>query len=181
MNGIKLKIIQLLIFKILIIGLISPTCLFAQEKGSSYRLRSLIAKGKYVSATRNAIIWNGWGFGQSSWGYKKTVDGNTFELNNITQDFSYTFGSEWSLTLGAGFNLSGKGTITSTSREYKTTKVTGNYNFAVLGIEFGIIEVLVGYRKDDFEYSEFSDSSTTLETKHKVSGGIMLTGLGLSF
>lgn len=160
--------------------LVCPMSLFSKED-SSFRLRSLISSGEDISATRNAVIWNGWGLGISTWSYEKTIDGNKFELSNMTHDFSYTFGKEWSLTIGIGFNLEGEGTINNTANEYKTTIVSGNYNFAVLGTEFGIFEILFGYRKDDFEYAEFSDGSTTLDINYEISGGIILGGLGLSF
>lgn len=174
----KIMLLRYLTASVLI--LVCPISLFSEED-SSFRLRSLISTGEDISATRNALIWNGWGLGISAWSYEKTVDGNKFELSNTTQDFSYTFGKEWSLTIGIGFNLAGEGTIYNTENEYKTTIVSGNYNFAVLGTEFGIFEILFGYRKDDFEYAEFSDGSTTLDINYEISGGIILVGLGLSF
>ena len=55
----------------------------------------------------------------------------------------------------------------------------------MLGVEFGIFEVLVGYRKLNFGYKDFqrdsSGTTVTLGTNYEVSGGLLMLGFGLSF
>jgi len=138
-----------------------------------------------VSNTSTSLIWNSWGIGQSVLKYKTSKSDTSYDLSNTSTDLSYTFGDEWTLTLGLGSVSGGKGTLTSSSQDYTTSKVSGSGYFGMLGVEFGIFEVLVGYRKDNVEYKDFqrdsSGTTVTLGTNYKVSGGQLMMGLGLSF
>jgi len=113
------------------------------------------------------------------------MSNTSYDLSNTSTDLSYTFGDEWTLTLGLGSVSDGKGTITSSSKDYTTSKVSGSGYFGMVGVEFGIFEVLVGYRKNSIEYKDFQGdpfgTTVTLDTNYKVSGGLLMMGLGLSF
>ena len=85
------------------------------------------------------------------------------------------------MTLGLGTVSGGKGTITSSSNEYTTSKVSGSGYFGMVGVEFGILEVLVGYRKDSIEYKDFQQDGTLLGNPFAVSLGLLVFGIGGSF
>ena len=156
---------------------------------SKIRIRGLsgsISSGTTtVSNTSTSLIWNSWGIGQSVLKYKTSMSDTSYDVSNTSTDLSYTFGDEWTLTLGLGSVSGGKGTITSSSKEYTTSKVSGSGYFGMVGVEFGIFEVLVGYRKNSIEYKNFQGdpfgTTVTLDTNYKVSGGLLMMGLGLSF
>ena len=156
---------------------------------SKIRIRGLsgsISSGTTtVSNTSTSLIWNSWGIGQSVLKYKTSMSNTSYVLSNTSTDLSYTFGDEWTLTLGLGSVSDGKGTITSSSKDYTTSKVSGSGYFGMVGVEFGIFEVLVGYRKNSIEYKNFQGdpfgTTVTLDTNYKVSGGLLMMGLGLSF
>ena len=160
-----------------------------QSELSKIRLRFLtgsISSGTTsVSNSTNTLIWNGWGIGQSVLKYKTSKSNITYDLENTFSDLSYTFGNEWTFSLGLGSVSSGKGTITTSSRRYLSSKVSGSGYFGVFGIEVGIFELLLGLRNNKVEYTKFHiDSAGTmvsLNTKYKVSGGQLMFGIGLSF
>ena len=79
-----------------------------------------------VSNTSTSLIWNSWGIGQSVLKYKTSMSNTSYDLSNTSTDLSYTFGDEWTLTLGLGSVSDGKGTITSSSKDYTTSKVSGS-------------------------------------------------------
>lgn len=110
---------------------------------------------------------------------------NNFKLTNKSYDFSFTLGRKWSLTFGFGMVSSGKGTITTSTREYTTSNVSGTGYFVALGMEIGFLEVLMAHRKNNFEYSEFQRNSSgtkvALDPKYKLSGEQMMIGFGFSF
>ena len=51
----------------------------------------------------------------------------------------------------------------------------------MVGVEFGIFEVLVGYRKDSIEYKDFQQDGTLLGKPFAVSLGLLVFGIGGSF
>ena len=170
-------------------GEVSQTSRKTSSKPSKIRIRGLsgsISSGTTtVSNTSTSLIWNSWGIGQSVLKYKNTKTTTSYDLSNTSTDLSYTFGDELSLTLGLGTVSGGKGTITSSSKDYTTSKVSGSSYFGMVGVEFGIFEVLVGYRKLNFGYKDFqrdsSGTTVTLGTNYEVSGGLLMMGFGLSF
>ena len=134
-----------------------------------------------VSNTSTSLIWNSWGIGQSLLKYKNSKTTTSYDLSSTSTDLSYTFGDEWTLTLGLGTVTDGKGTITSSSNEFTTSKVSGSGYFGMVGVEFGILEVLVGYRKDSIEYKDFQQDGTLLGNPFAVSLGLLVFGIGGSF
>ncbi|MFL2750100.1 MAG: hypothetical protein ACJ0DI_11645 [bacterium] len=140
---------------------------------SKFRLRFLtgsISSGTTnVSNSTNTLIWNSWGIGQSVLKYNTSKSNTSYDLKNTSTDLSYTLGDEWTLTFGLGSVSNGNGTITTSSREYKSSNVSGSGYFGVFGMEIGIFEVLVGYRNNSVKYTEFqrdsSGTTVTLDTK----------------
>ena len=138
-------------------------------------------------ATRStsSIIWNGWGIGQSVFKYKAGISGYTIDLENTSIDFSYTFGDEYTLTLGSSTFYSGKLTITSSDSEiFNSSNVEGSGYFSILGIEYGIFEILLGYQYIRYAFIELeseSESTSTYWRSFRDSGSQYATGIGLVF
>ena len=158
----------------------------SRRKPAILRLRGLTgsvsAPSVSVSNSSYAFLWNAWGLGQSDFSYTKTESGKTYTLTSKTSDLSYTFGSSWTLTLGAGTAASGLGAITDSSGTFSTSKVSGSAYSATLGVSFGFFEILVGTRTNSFTYSSFTNSSgTSLSAELPVSGAQNVFGIGFVF
>ena len=136
-----------------------------------------------TSSSTSSIIWGDLGIGQSVNKYKGSISGSTFEIENTLIEVSYTFGDEFTLTLGARSVTSGKLTLTSSDSEiFESSNVEGSGYFSILGIEFGIFEILGGYQYSSHVYTGIetestSDSWGSFEDK----SGIYVAGIGLAF
>ena len=84
---------------------------------------------------------------------------------------------EWNVTIGGGYVSQGKGSITSSNKEYTSTDVSGNGLFIIGGMELDKFEILGGVRRNSFEFKEFKSDSTN----HSVSGIQLIFGVGWSF
>ena len=154
---------------------------------SKIRFRHLT--GSYTSDTQEAtsstssIIWDGVGIGQTVFKYKTSISGKTVELENTSMDFSYTYGDEYTLTLGSSSVSSGELiVITSDSEIYNSSTVFGYGYFSILGIEFGIFEILLGYKYIRYTFTDLlSESSSVYWSSFNESGSLYLTGIGLVF
>ena len=154
------------------------------------KIRFRYLSGTYTSdpqeATNSAssIIWDGVGIGQTVFTYKTSISGTTVDLENTSMDFSYTYGDEYTLTIGSSSVYSGKlsGT-TSDSKIYNSSNVFGYGYFSILGIEFGIFEILLGYKYIRYSFSELESNTTTsfYWSSFNDSGSLYLTGIGLVF
>jgi len=155
----------------------------------SPKIRFRYLSGTYTSnsqeATRSnsSIIWNGWGIGQSVFKYKAGISGYTIDLENTSIDLSYTFGDEYTLTLGSSAVSSGKLTIISSDSDiYNSSNVEGYGYFGILGIEYGIFEILLGYQNIRYTFIELeSESTSTNLRRFRDSKSQYLTGIGLVF
>ena len=136
-----------------------------------------------ATTSTSSIIWDGFGIGQSVFKYKTSKNGNTYDLENKSIDLSYTFGDEYTLTLGSSSVSSGKLNITTSDSEiYKSSDVFGYGYFSILGIEYGIIELLLGYQYIRFAFIELeTESTSTYWSSFKDSGSQYATGIGVVF
>ena len=136
-------------------------------------------------ATRSTstIIWDRFGIGQSVFKFKTSISGDMYDLENTSIDLSYTFGDEYTLTLGSSAVYSGKLTITSSESEiFNSSNVEGSGYFSILGIEYGIFEILLGYQYIRYAFIELeSESSSTNWGSVRNSRGLYVTGIGLAF
>ena len=136
-------------------------------------------------ATRSTstIIWDRFGIGQSVFKFKTSISGDTYDLKNTSIDLSYTFGDEYTFTLGSSAVYSGKLTITSSDSEiFNSSNVEGSGYFSILGIEYGIFEILLGYQYIRYAFIELeSESSSTNWGSVRNSRGLYVTGIGLAF
>ena len=136
-------------------------------------------------ATRSTstIIWDRFGIGQSVFIFKTIISGDTYDLENTSIDLSYTFGDEYTFTLGSSAVYSGKLTITSSDSEiFNSSNVEGSGYFSILGIEYGIFEILLGYQYIRYAFIELESESTfTYWGNFRDSGSLYVTGIGLAF
>ena len=160
-----------------------------QKIGSPPKIRFRYLSGTYTSDPQEAtnssssIIWDGVGIGQTDFTYKTSISGNTVDLETTSTDFSYTYGDEYTLTLGTSSVYSGElRGITSDSKIYKSSNVFGYGYFSTLGIEFGIFEILLGYKYIRYSFIDLESESTSLYwSSFSDSGSLYLTGIGLVF
>ena len=153
------------------------------------KIRFRYLSGTYTSDSQEAtnsassIIWDGVGIGQTVFTYKTIISGNTVDLENTSMDFSYTYGDEYTLTLGSSSVSSGELiVITSDSEIYTSSTVFGYGYFSILGIEFGIFEILLGYKYIRYSFIDLESESTSLYwSSFSDSGSLYLTGIGLVF
>jgi hypothetical protein len=153
------------------------------------KIRFRYLSGTYTSDSQEAasstssIIWDGVGIGQTVFKRKMSISGITVELENTSMDFSYTYGDEYTLTLGSSSVSSGELiVITSDSEIYTSSTVFGYGYFSILGIEFGIFEILLGYKYIRYSFIDLESESTSLYwSSFSDSGNLYLTGIGLAF
>jgi len=153
------------------------------------KIRFRYLSGTYTSDSQEAtnsassIIWDRVGIGQTVLKYKTIISGNTVDLENTSIDLSYTYGYEYTLTLGISSVDSGElSGITSDSKIYNSSDVFGYGYFSILGIEFGIFEILFGYKYIRYSFINLESESTSLYwSSFSDSGSLYLTGIGLVF
>ena len=136
-----------------------------------------------ATSSTSSIIWDGVGIGQTVFTYKTSISGTTVDLENTSMDFSYTYGDETTLTIGSNSVYSGElSGITSDSKIYSSSNVFGYGFFSILGIEFGIFEILFGYKYIRYSFINLESESTSLYwSSFSKSGSQYLTGIGLVF
>ena len=162
--------------------------------GSPYLKLNPNMKFRYLSGTSTSdlleaasstysIIWEGFGIGQSVFKKKGIISGVTYDIENKSIDLSYTFGHDYTLTLGGKSVSSGTLTlITSDSEIYKSSDVFGIGYLGILGAEIGIIEILLGYQYIRYAFMELeTDSNSAFRESFKDTEGLYVTGFGLVF
>ena len=136
-----------------------------------------------AASSTSTIIWDRLGIGQSVYKFKTSISGDTYDLENTSIDLSYTFGDEYTFTLGSSAVYSGKLTITSSDSEiFNSSNVEGSGYFSILGIEYGIFEILLGYQYIRYAFIELeSESTSTYWGSFRDSGSQYATGIGIVF
>ena len=154
------------------------------------KIRFRYLTGTYTSDSQEAvssissIIWDGVGIGQSILKYKTTHSGKSVDIENTMIDLSYTFGDEYTLTLGNSAVYSGKfiGTTNSDGQKYNSTNVFGYGHFSIFGVEYGIFEILLGYQFMKYAYLDLESESTAIYwSSFNDSGSLYLLGIGIVF
>ncbi|SVE62504.1 uncharacterized protein METZ01_LOCUS515358, partial [marine metagenome] len=86
----------------------------ASEDSGSSKIRFRGLSGTYtsdfqeVTSSTGTIIWDKLGIGQSVFKLKTSISGDTYEIENTLIEISYTFGDEFTLTLGGRSVTTGK-------------------------------------------------------------------------
>jgi hypothetical protein len=71
---------------------------------------------------------------------------------------------------------------TSESEMYNSSNVEGYGYFSILGIEYGIFEILLGYQYIRYAFIELeSESTATYLGRFSASGSQYTTGIGIVF
>jgi len=153
------------------------------------KIRFRYLTGTYSSDSQEAvssissIIWDGVGIGQSVLKYKTSHSEKSVDIENTMIDLSYTFGDEYTFTLGSSAVYSGKfiGT-TSDGQKYNSTNVFGYGHFSIFGVEYGIFEILLGYQFIKYAYLDLESESTAIYwSSFNDSGSLYLLGIGIVF
>jgi len=153
------------------------------------KIRFRYLTGTYTTDSQEAvssissIIWDGVGIGQSVLKYKTSHSEKSVDLENTMIDLSYTFGDEYTFTLGSSTVSSGKfiGT-TSDGQKYNSTNVFGYGHFSIFGVEYGIFEILLGYQFVKYAYLDLESESTAIYwSSFNDSGSLYLLGIGIVF
>ena len=153
------------------------------------KIRFRYLTGTYTSDSQEAvssissIIWDGVGIGRSVLKYKTSHSEKSVDIENTMIDLSYTFGDEYTLTLGNSAVYSGKfiGT-TSDGQKYNSTNVFGYGHFSIFGVEYGIFEILLGYQFVKYAYLDLESESTAIYwSSEDVAGSLYLLGIGIVF
>jgi len=153
------------------------------------KIRFRYLTGTYTSDSQEAvssissIIWDGVGIGQSVLKYKTSHSEKSVDIENTMIDLSYTFGDEYTFTLGSSAVYSGKfiGT-TSDGQKYNSTNVFGYGHFSIFGVEYGIFEILLGYQFIKYAYLDLESESTAIYwSSFNDSGSLYLLGIGIVF
>ena len=154
------------------------------------KIRFRYLTGTYTSDSQEAvssissIIWDGVGIGQSVLKYKTIHSEKSVDIENTMIDLSYTFGDEYTLTLGNSAVYSGKfiGTTNSDGQKYNSTNVFGYGHFSIFGVEYGIFEILLGYQFMKYAYLDLESESTAIYwSSFNDSGSLYLLGIGIVF
>ena len=162
---------------------------FSSDLNLNSKISLRFLSGIYTSGTQkvnsstSTIIWDRVGIGQSVFKLNTSISDDTYNLENKLIEISYTFGDEFSFTLGSRLVTTGKLTITSSDSEiFNSSNVNGYGYFSILGIEFGNFEILAGFQYSSYVYTEFDTESTTAYwSSFEDSGGLYVMGIGLAF
>ena len=154
---------------------------------SLIRIRGL--SGTYTSdsqeltSTTAIIIWDRLGIGQSVFKDKSSISGDIYDVENTLIELSYTFGDKFTLNLGGRAVTKGKLTITSSDSEiFNSSKVDGFGYSSILGYDFGIFEILVGFQYTNYLFTEFETASlSTNWADFQDSQELYVTGIGFAF
>ncbi|HJO43534.1 MAG TPA: hypothetical protein QF683_02720 [SAR324 cluster bacterium] len=130
-----------------------------------------------------ALHWKKWGLGQTQSNYEsKGLYGIQYDASTKTNDFLYTFGQDWTLTLGMSFTNSGQARIRFLDHLYLSQKVSGHGFLGGLGVQWGILELVIRKTTSEYTYSEFvKEGSINLGNDLKIKSESLSLGLGLSF
>jgi len=135
-------------------------------------------------ASVHLVFANGMGFGPAMMTTKTTLDSKSHTLYSENIDISYTFGGEWSFSIGYGRAMNGRGDIKN-GDEYVTSSVKGDAMFILVGIPFVFGELLGGVRGSQHEFGSYLKNENGTESKLDQNISIqavqMMLGYGLHF
>lgn len=145
----------------------------------TYKLRGIIGSGSSDKTEFNNMslhfVWGKLGIGLSDFYMVSTSSaGHKYELHNQSLDFTYTYADDYSFSFGAGVIVDGE--AKSSTLNLKSTAVSGYRVMGLMGTDLGKWEFLGGYQYSTFEYKNFTSTKN-----FKMSGGLMVFGIGVGF
>ena len=133
----------------------------------------------------NFVFANGIGLGYSTAMTNGNLEDISYKFKKNSLDLSYTIGRSFSLTLGTGKMINGRGEIILDGEGYTTESVSGESIFLNLGIPFFGGEFLLGYRQDNSKFKNYqcqmSGKSVILTEPVKLVSGQINAGIGFLF
>jgi len=130
-----------------------------------------------------ALHWKKWGIGQTRSEYAlKGNYGIQYEAVSKTNDLLYTFGSNWTLTLGISAVQGGEAKIQFLDHLYRSEKISGYGAIAGFGVRWGIFEFLLRKSISEYNFEELKrDQSVEIEKPLRLKSDMLSLGIGLSF
>ena len=139
---------------------------------------------KTQGASIHLVFASGMGFGPAMMTTKTTLNSQSHTLYSENIDVSYTFGGEWSFTLGYGLAMTGRGEIKN-GDEYVSSSVKGDALFMLFGMPFVFGELVGGLRGSKHEFGPYQKTETGTETQLEeniINQTVqMMLGYGLHF
>ena len=133
----------------------------------------------------NFVFANGIGLGYSTAMANGNLENISYKFKNSSLDLSYTIGRSFSLTLGTGIMINGRGEIILDGEGYTTESVSGESIFLNFGIPFFGGEFLLGYRQDNSNFKNYqcqmSGKSVVVAEKVNLFSGKINAGIGFLF
>jgi len=133
----------------------------------------------------NFVFANGIGLGYSTAMTNGNLEDISYKFKKNSLDLSYTIGRSFSLTLGTGKIINGRGDIILDGEGYTTESVAGKSFFLNLGIPFFGGEFLLGYRQDNSKFKNYqcqmSGKSVILSEPVNLVSGQINVGIGFFF
>ena len=133
----------------------------------------------------NFVFANGIGLGYSTAMANGNLEDISYKFKNSSLDLSYTIGHIFSLTLGTGIMINGRGKIFIDGEGYTTESVSGESIFLNLGIPFFGGEFLLGYRQNNSKFKNYqcqmSGKSVILAEPVNLVSGQINAGIGFLF
>ena len=133
----------------------------------------------------NFVFANGIGLGFSTTITNGNLEDISYKFKNSSLDLSYTIGRSFSLTLGTGKMINGRGEIILDGEGYSTESVSWESIFLNLGIPFFGGEFLLGYRQDNSKFKNYqcqmSGKSVILSEPVNLVSGQINAGIGFFF
>ena len=150
--------------------------------------RDSISSSSELSTSGRSLYFvfaNGIGLGYSTAMANGNLEDISYKFKNSSLDLSYTIGRSFSITLGAGIMINGRGEIILDGEGYTTKSVSGESIFLNLGIPFFGGEFLLGYRQDNSKFKNYqcqmSGKSVILAEPVNLVSGQINAGIGFLF
>ena len=150
--------------------------------------RDSISSSSELSTSGHSLYFvfaNGIGIGYLTAMANGNLEEISYKFKTSSLDLSYTIGRSFSVTLGTGILINGRGEIILDGEDYSTESVSGESIFLNFGIPFFGGEFLLGYRQDNSNFKNYqcqmSGKSVVVAEKVNLFSGQITAGIGFLF